>query len=153
MQIRALERKIEAARQEISRLEADLIEKRAFLQGLQEAQKLFPKSPQIGKGETVLRAGSDMAKARDFLRSTGRPIHITDILTGIGKENTKQNRLSVSSSLAGYARRGEIFTKSGPNTFGLVDMEISSPDGASGAIDSSQTFGSIEVANDNDIPF
>lgn len=124
MNAKPLERKIEAARQEIKRLEAELIEKRAFLQGLAEAHKLFPKNAMNGtKTETVLRQGSDMAEARDFLKEFARPAHITDILAGIGKENTKQNRLSISSSLASYARKGEIFTKTAPNTFTLIGLE------------------------------
>lgn len=125
MNAKPLERKIESSRQDILRLEAELIEKKAFLQGLLEALKLFPKPSSITpKAETVLRQGSDMAQARDFLRSFGKSAHITDILAGIGKENTKQNRLSISSSLAGYARRNEIFAKTAPNTFTLLELSV-----------------------------
>lgn len=154
MNPKPLERKIEATRQDIARLEAELLEKKAFVQGLLEALKLFPKNAGVDtKGETVLRHGSDMAKARDFLQSLGRPAHITDILKGIGKENTKTTRLSISSSLAGYARKNEIFAKTAPNTFTLI--------GLAGANDSATNpepptgFGE-EASNDldtDDIPF
>jgi len=153
MNPRPLERKIDAARQEIARIEAELIEKKAFVQGLQEALKLFPKGSTESKAETVLRQGSDMAKARDFLQDLKRPAHITEILEGIGKENNKNNRLSIGSSLAGYARKNEFFAKTAPNTFTLIgllkDAETEEESGPP------ETFGqsnSHAVEND-DIPF
>lgn len=123
MNPKPLEKKIELTRQEIARLEAELMEKKAFLSGLMEAFKLFPKGGSNNKAETVLRQGSDMAKARDFLQSLNRPAHITEILGGIGKANNKLNRLSIGSSLAGYARKNEFFVKTAPNTFTLIGSD------------------------------
>jgi hypothetical protein len=129
MSIRSqIEKKIENKRQEIVELEAKLREANAFLQGLQEAMKVLPregKEEDERSPEQILRAGSNVAKARDYLRRVGRPMHITEILKNIGLEVTKKNRVSMSGSLGSYARRGLIFTHTGPNAFGLI--EFSSP--------------------------
>ena len=66
MNPKPLERKIEQQRQEIAKMEAEILEKKAFLQGLIEAMKLFPKTNAgNSKQETILREGSDMARARE----------------------------------------------------------------------------------------
>ena len=115
---RELERKIEKERQKIADLKLQVEKAEAFIQGLQEAVKLLPRddtSPQL------LRPGSDMAKARDLIRRVVKPLHISEIVEGIGKENTKKTRLSLGGSVAGYARRGKVFKKTAPNTFGLLE--------------------------------
>ncbi len=156
MNPKPLERKIESQRQDILRLEGELLEKNAFLQGLIEALKLFPKNiVNDKKTETVLRPGSDMAKARDYLASHGSPAHIVDILEGIGKENSKLNRLSLSSSLAGYARKHEIFEKTDPNTFTLIGLLVGSSE--SSIQEPPQSFGQIDESDNSsfnsDVPF
>jgi hypothetical protein len=120
-----LEKKIENKRQEIADLEGKLREASAFLQGLQEALRMLPKE---GNGEEkppdqVLRAGSNMAKARDYLRKMGKPMHVAEILKGIGTEVDKKNKVSLSGSLGTYARRRIIFTSQGANVFGLIEFE------------------------------
>jgi len=123
MQIqRELERRIERKRQEIADLKQQLSTAETYLGALQDTLKLLPKE---GDKEIVLRAGSDLAKARDFIKAQGQPQHVTDILKGINKEANKANKISLSGSLGGYARRGAVFTKPAPNTFGLVELEKS----------------------------
>jgi len=39
------------------------------------------------------------------------------------KENTKSNRISVSGSLGAYCRKSEVFIKTAPNTFGLLEKD------------------------------
>lgn len=128
MSLRLLERKIESERKEIARLEAELLERKAFLNGLLEALKIYPKENSTdNQTEPTLRSGSDMAKARDFLESRGHPAHVSEIAVGIGRENTKPVRMSLSGSLSGYARKNDIFTRTGPNVFGLVSFEALPP--------------------------
>ena len=119
-----IEKRIKDTQAEIQELEAQLAEKRAFLSGLQEAAKLFPKEVSNGtqQSEKSLRLGSDLDKTRLFLKKKGAPVHIVEILEGIGKEATQEARLSLSGSLGAYFRRGEIFTRPRPNTFGLVEF-------------------------------
>ena len=52
-------------------------------------------------------------------------MHIQDILRGIGKEVTPENRASLGGSLAAYVRRGEIFSRPAPNTFALLSATAS----------------------------
>lgn len=93
------------------------------LQGLQEAMKLLPReNVNQGKVEHVLRTGSAMAKARELIHSRQEPLHITAILDGIGRTVNHPNRVSVSGSLGNYARKGEIFVRTAPNTFGLIEL-------------------------------
>jgi len=130
-----LDKKIQAKNQEIAELETKIREARAYVQGLQEAIRMLPKDgADETQSEQLLRKGSDMDRTRDCLRKAGKPLYIDDILSCIGKENTLSLRRSLSSSLNVYARKGEIFIRTKPNTFGLVGME-SSNDGKSSSDD------------------
>ncbi len=121
MQIqRELERRIEKKRQEIVVLKQQLGNAETYVEALLDTLKLLPKE---GDKEVVLRPGTDLAKARDFIKAHGRPQHVTDILKGIGKEVNKANKISLSGSLSGYVRKGILFTKPSPNTFSLIEME------------------------------
>lgn len=125
MSIRSqLEKKIENKFRDIEEMELILREQRAFLAGMQEALKGLPKdNGDERKSGQILRPGSDMAKARDYLKLVGTPLYITEILKGIGKELTKKHRISVGGSLSMYARKNEIFSKTAPNTFGLIEFD------------------------------
>src|SRR5688572_12737666 len=93
-----LEKKIDRKNQEIANLEAQIRESKAFVQGLQEALRSVAKDTvQVGAAaarEQQFRANSDMAKARDYILSIGRPAPIAELLGGIGKEPTKANSKS-----------------------------------------------------------
>lgn len=65
-----------------------------------------------------------VSKAVELIKKTGRPMHVKEILEGIGKKDTKKERVSLSSSLGMYYRKNEIFTRPAPNTFGLISMEV-----------------------------
>jgi hypothetical protein len=54
--------------------------------------------------------------------SRGRPVHIDDLLQALGRDNTREAKASLGSSLAAYVRREEIFTRPAPNTFGLIEL-------------------------------
>ena len=69
-----------------------------------------------------------MRKARPTgIKAAGKPLHINEILNVLKLEPNKKNRLSLSGSLSGYARRGEVFTRPAPNTFGLVEFHTQIP--------------------------
>lgn len=69
-----------------------------------------------------MRPGSDMSRARDLIRQVGKPMHINDILKGLGKEVNASNKTSISGSLDNYVRREQVFTKTAPRTYGLVEF-------------------------------
>ncbi len=156
MSSKRLEKMIESCREEITRMEIDVTSKKAFLQGLQEAFKIYPKDGMSDTPtETILRHGSDMAKARNFLNNHGKAAHVSEIVTGIGKENTKENRVSIAGSLASYARRNDIFKKTAPNTFTLVNFNNEPADNVTSNFEPPVDFGvdTTTSFDDDDIPF
>ncbi len=123
-----LERRIEKEKQKVTELRSQIDKSEAFIQGLQEALKLTPKEAGKDTRRTVkhkaaksFRAGSDVAKTYSLLQQTGKAMHISEILIGIKKEDTKANRLSLSSSLSRYVRNNQIFSRPKPNSFGLKE--------------------------------
>lgn len=75
----------------------------------------------VGAG-AVLRQGSAVARAREAMLQHRAPMHIDDLLTVLGKENTRVNKASLTGSLAAYVRRNEIFSRTAPNTYGLLEL-------------------------------
>ncbi|HEY3374752.1 MAG TPA: hypothetical protein VGK02_06790 [Candidatus Aquicultor sp.] len=120
-----LEDRIKRKEQEIQDYQIKIAEANAYLQGLQEALKLLPKDYMNGNGseEIVLRKGSAVQKTQEFLKEQGKPMHIMDILRGIGKEPNSNERTSLSGSLGLYVRKNQIFARPEPNTFGLIEWE------------------------------
>lgn len=117
-------KRIEKKREEIASLEKQLAEAKSYLLALEDSMRLVSKVGETDAGSALaLRPGSDLAKAREYLQHVGKPEHVNKIVVGIGKELNKGNRLSLGGSLSGYVRKGLIFTRPAPNTFGLVEFE------------------------------
>lgn len=146
---REIDRRIEKKRLEIVELERQLGESKAYLSALVDTAKWLPKS---GDKEVTLRSGSDLAQARDFIKSKGQPAHVADILKGIGKEVNKANKISLSGSLGGYARKGVIFTKPAPNTFGLIEFENGGENKPEETFDQPDVFAAVPVAKVSPVP-
>ena len=49
-------------------------------------------------------------------------MHINEILTKLGKSIDNQNRVSLVGTLGSYSRKGRIFIRTAPNTFGLLEL-------------------------------
>ncbi|MEO7864152.1 MAG: hypothetical protein ABIU05_27700 [Nitrospirales bacterium] len=117
-----LEDRMKRKEQEIQEYDAKSREARAYIQALQEAVKLLPREEaRSSNAEAILRPGGSAHKAFKALRGAGRPMHITELLKAIGSTNTPKNRISVGGTLARYARNNQIFLRTAPNTFSLVD--------------------------------
>jgi len=119
--------------QEVQSLEEKLRTAKIYVQALQDVMKAIggQVTPTETKAERSLRAGSAVSQARDVILKAARPVHIAELLAGIGKEDTRDIRASLTSSLAAYVRRGEIFTRPAPNTYGLTELghdSISEPE-------------------------
>lgn len=124
----SLARLINKKQDEISRLEADLAAAKAYLAGLQDALKAVPKtSNEDGSSPEdrsyKVRPGTALAKARDALLLAQKPLYVDDLLKAMGKEDTPKERVSLAGTLSSYVRSGRLFTKTGPNTFGLIEFE------------------------------
>lgn len=108
--------------QEIQSLEGKLQAARIYVQALQDVIKVLDKAGDDAPTESVLRAGSLVSQARDVILRIGKPVHINELLEALGKDATREGRASLTSSLAAYVRREEIFTRPAPNTFGLIEL-------------------------------
>jgi hypothetical protein len=110
--------------QEIQALEEKLRAAKVYTQALQDVIRLMEEDDNGNsvQPEATLKAGSAVAKARELILARGAPLHISDLLLALGKESTRESRASLTSSLAAYVRRGEIFTRPAPNTFGLTEL-------------------------------
>ena len=102
----------------IEELEEEIKATRVYLQALQDVLKMLPKPSE----SIVLRPGSDVARAREIILGKAQPVHISALLEALEKEGTRENRASLTSSLAAYVRRNQVFTRPAPNTFGLIEL-------------------------------
>jgi len=158
-------KRIEKKQLEIRELEKQFAAAHAYIEALQESIKLLPKDVGTTKSapEQALRPGSAVAKAREAILKAGKPLHITEILKVIGRPVDKNNRVSLSGSLSGYVKRGEIFTRPAPNTFGLAElnhdeMPAEEPPEDFGALPPEESAAEKETEEaqgitDDDVPF
>lgn len=116
-------KRIERKRQDIATLESQIRESSSYVQALEDTLKLLPRDGlNDGGAEQVLRPTSSVFRAREAIRKAGRPMHITELLEAIGKPGDRMNRSALGGSIAAYVRKGEIFTRPAPNTFGLLEL-------------------------------
>lgn len=122
-----LQRLADKKAQEIADLEHQIDMAKSYLQAIQDSMKALPKEVSVqANGEDAvaeLRVGTLLARARDAIQKNGAPMHINFLLKAIGVENTKSARVSLVGSLGGYVRKQQVFTRPGPNIFGLIGME------------------------------
>lgn len=118
---------INKKQQEVTELELQIREAKAYIQGLEDSMKLLPRDANAAV-EHTLRPDSSLAKTRDAIKAAGAPMPIADILKAIGKPQDKKHRVSLAGTLSGYARNGKVFTKTAPNTFGLIELRVPTGD-------------------------
>jgi hypothetical protein len=128
-----LQKRIEKKHAEIATLSAKLKEAEIYTQALEDMLKLLPKEDGAVGSEVVvdasLREGSIVARAKEALQKAGRPMHVTELLSEMGRPADKENRAAIAGSIGAYVRRNEIFTRPGPNIFGLIGMKPLHPQG------------------------
>jgi hypothetical protein len=121
-----LDKKISKKREEIDSLQNELQTAKTYLQALEDTRKLLPRNP-VDNPTVTLRPGTDLSRVRVILQEARAPLHVEDLLKRLGKPVEKKSKLSLSGSLASYARDNKIFTRPAPNTFGLVEFEAGAP--------------------------
>ena len=130
----SLQRLADRKSQEIADLERQIDMARAYLQAIQDSIKALPREAlHVTNGDDSSsdpRPGTLLARAKEAIQKNGSPMHIGAILAAIGIANTKNARVSLVGSLGSYVRKGLIFTRPAPNTFGLLGMANSLPFGA-----------------------
>lgn len=121
-----LQRLADRKAQEIADLERQIDMAKAYLQAIQDSIKALPKENALPGNPDEraggLRTGSVLARTKEAIQKHGQPMHITDILKAVGLEDTKKVRVSLIGSLGNYVRKGAVFTRPAPNTFGVVGM-------------------------------
>jgi len=152
-----LEKRLGKKRSEISTLAGKLKEAEIYAQALEDTLKMLPRADGTvseAPADTALREGSNIARAKEALQRVGRPMQINDLLTAMGKSPDKDNRAALAGSIGAYVRRGEIFTRPAPNTFGLIGMKSptqqpeTAPPDTTGLEDASDP-----AQSDDDVPF
>ena len=121
-----IQNRLRKKEQEVHALEERLRTARTYVQALQDVLKLLDgeknnEAPVVAT-ESVLRPGSSVHKARMAILTSAAPMHINALIEAIGGDSSREGRISLASSLAAYVRKGEIFTRPAPNTFGLLEL-------------------------------
>jgi hypothetical protein len=118
---------IDKKQDEIRNLEIQVREAQAYVQALQDSIRLLPKDDlrvaNSKDSSPTLRDGTNLAKTREILLEAKKPLHINDILIKIGKPIDQASRVSLVGTLGSYSRKGKIFTRTGPNIFGLIEFQ------------------------------
>jgi hypothetical protein len=109
---------------EIRELELRIREAHSYVQAIEDSMKLLPRETAAEADNATLRPDSLLAKAREAIKTAGKPLPIIELLKALGKQPDKKNRVSLAGTLSSYARNGRVFKKTAPNTFGLIDFEL-----------------------------
>ena len=90
---------------------------------LHALRRLRGRSTQGLRGETAeaVKGMSQIDMAYDILKSAGRPLHISEIMTQVARRyQTSLDRESIVSALSKRVARRDRFARTGPNTFSLL---------------------------------
>ena len=117
-----IEETISKKEQEIQSLDEKIRAAKVYVKALRDVLNMLDRDGTAEVAESTLRPGSLVAQARDVILKKGHPAHISNLLSAMGKEQTREARASLASSLAAYVRRGDIFVRTAPNTFGLLEL-------------------------------
>lgn len=148
-----IERRIEAKRKEIADLEVKIREQLVYIRALEDTLRLFDGGDAIEASGRGMRPDSDVGKSQVAIKTAGRPLHISELLKAIGKPDEKRNRVSLAGTLAGYARRGNVFTRTGPNKFGLIELERPQEERKTNPNESQEPPDDFGNITDDDVPF
>ena len=155
---KVIEDKLRKKEQEIQSLEEKIRTAKVYVQALQDVLRSLGGggSTPSGEGESAMKPGSAVARAREFILNRGIPLHINQLVELLGKGVTRESRASLTSSIAAYVRRGEVFTRPAPNTFGLIELGHTMMPSSEPAQEPPQGFGKVVESrriDDDDVPF
>lgn len=142
---------------EVANLEEKLRTAKIYVAALQDVLKMFQGEEEPADAPGKLRAGSGVAQAREIILVRGEPTHLDELLVAMGKPLTQSAKSSLAGSLAAYVRQNEIFTRTAPNTFGLIELEHESVEEEAEADEPPAGFGREPVGSvsfdDDDTPY
>ncbi len=147
-----IEERLRKKEMEVSTLEEKIKTSKVYVQALRDILKMLGSEDEPdGDAEATLRSGSAVDQARRVILDRREPTHIDEILAALGKDATREAKASLTSSLAAYVRRREIFTRPAPNTFGLSELGHGPSDDP--AVEPPVNFGASPQTDDDEIPF
>lgn len=103
---------------EIARLEAELAAARAYV-GLLE-RRLDAAERTL---DDVEESADPVVVVRRMILEARQPLFIDEILRGLGRRVTREERDELRRLLLPWVRRKEIFTRPRPLTFGLIELD------------------------------
>ncbi len=75
-----------------------------------------------GLQRSPVQAGSEVGQAVSALRKAGKPLHVNRLLEGIkAGSGARPKRSSLVSSITKHARKGQMFYRAAPATYGLLE--------------------------------
>jgi hypothetical protein len=93
---------------------------KAQLHALRRLRRSVQRKPTAGTPERTKRM-SQIEMVYDILRSSGRPLHISEIMALAGKRHgVALDRESIVSALAKRVARKDRFVRTAPNTFSVL---------------------------------
>jgi hypothetical protein len=118
-----IEERLRKKQAEVTALEEKIKAAKVYINALQDVLKMIGRdADDVEEPEAKLRPGSSVAQAREAILARGEPMHLDDLLGSMGKDVNQSNKASLGSSLAAYVRDNEIFCRTAPNTFGLIEL-------------------------------
>lgn len=115
--------KIRRKTNEIANLEEKIKAAKVYLKALNDITSLLEKDEEADGGlETKLRKGSLVYQAREIILQRAEPVHLDDLLREMGKEVTRDAKGSLNGSLSAYVRDEDIFVRTAPATYGLLEL-------------------------------
>ena len=126
-----IQKRIDKKREEIEALKSQIRDANVYVQALEDTLKILPRELAVDNEGVqgvmargiVLRTGSKVYRVRQAIHSAGRPLHLTELISALRLPNKPKERAALAGSLSSYARKGEIFTRPAPNTFGLIEQK------------------------------
>ena len=65
---------------------------------------------------------------REVLKDKGKPMHVSDIIAAIQKKYRRKFKpVYLTAVLYRCMKKGKIFSRTGPNTFGLIEWPVTQP--------------------------
>lgn len=140
---REFEKLIEKKRAEIAEAQKAIASAESYIQAMLDAIKKLPKED---VAVSPVRAGSDVEKIREVILAAGKPLHLSEIIVALGRPDDADSKAKVAGLLGWYTSKGKVFTKTAPNTYGLVETATPPPP------DLPTDFGSNEPAGEPEAP-
>ncbi len=132
-----LERRLKKKRAEVAALDEEIAqhedgirdcqdEKSTAQATIDELQSLYNLIPtaDVNGSQPTFRQNSDGFLVHQILVEAGKPLYIDEILNELERGANPDSRASLAGQLGGYVRKGQVFTRPAPNTFGLREWEV-----------------------------